>query len=319
MLDKPTLALSTCWNSSRHKNGYDMLLEARELGFEYVELSHGTRIVLVEGILQAVEEGVVKVSSTHNFCPLPMGINHAAPNLFEPSARQPQEHDQWLRHTKRSIDFTAKVGASAMVTHLGSVQFFWSNPARKIQRHLSDHEEIDPTTDEAYRKVLEKACAKLRNRMPAYWQQVQASLAEARAHALENGVSLGCENRERFEELPVDADFPSFLASLDQDGKNHCGYWHDTGHAALKEAMGLINHREQLEQNIDRLLGWHLHDVANGNDHQPIGHGEIDFEMISSFWKPEHRLTLELSPRTKTKHVKESRERVEALIAMRFG
>ena len=296
-----------------------MLVEARDLGFEYVELSHGTRIVLVEGILRAVEEGVVKVSSTHNFCPLPMGINHAAPNLFEPSARQPQEHDQWLRHTKRSIDFTAKVGASAMVTHLGSVQFFWSNPVRKIMRNLSHNEDIDPATDEQHRKILEKACLKLRNRMPAFWQQVQDSLEEVRMHALENGVSLGCENREKFQELPVDADFPEFLASLDKDGKNHCGYWHDTGHAELKSDMGMINHREQLEKNVDRLIGWHLHDVKDGDDHHPIGHGQIDFEMVSSFWRPEHRLTLELSPRTRSKHVAESRERVLELIEKRFG
>jgi sugar phosphate isomerase/epimerase len=296
-----------------------MLVEASEMGFEYVELSHGTRIVLVEGILRAVAEGVVKVSSTHNFCPLPMGVNHSAPNLFEPSARQVQEHDQWLRHTKRSIDFTAKVGASAMVTHLGSVHFFWSNPVKKVQRYLQHHPDIDPATDADYRKVLEKACLKLRNRMPAFWDQVQNSLEEVRVHALENNVKLGCENRERFQELPIDADFPAFLASLDKDEKNHCGYWHDTGHAALKEEMGLINHREQLEQNVDRLLGWHLHDVAEGDDHQPIGHGDIDFDMISSFWRPEHRLTLELSPRTKRAHVKESRQKVEAMIARRFG
>lgn len=296
-----------------------MLVEARDLGFEYVELSHGTRIVLVEGILRALEEGVVKVSSTHNFCPLPMGINHAAPNLFEPSARQPQEHDQWLRHTKRSIDFTAKVGAGAMVTHLGSVQFFWSNPVRKIMRNLRQNEDIDPATDEKHRKILEKACLKLRNRMPAFWQQVQDSLEEVRTHALENGVTLGCENREKFQELPVDADFPTFLAGLDKEGKSHCGYWHDTGHAELKADMGMINHREQLENNVDRLVGWHLHDVADGDDHHPIGHGQIDFDMVSSFWRPEHRLTLELSPKTRSKHVAESRQRVLELIEKRFG
>lgn len=296
-----------------------MLVEARDLGFEYVELSHGTRIVLVEGILRALEEGVVKVSSTHNFCPLPMGINHAAPNLFEPSARQPQEHDQWLRHTKRSIDFTAKVGSGAMVTHLGSVQFFWSNPVRKIMRNLRQNEDIDPATDEKHRKILEKACLKLRNRMPAYWQQVQDSLEEVRTHALENGVTLGCENREKFQELPVDADFPTFLAGLDKEGKSHCGYWHDTGHAELKADMGMINHREQLENNVDRLVGWHLHDVADGDDHHPIGHGQIDFDMVSSFWRPEHRLTLELSPKTRSKHVAESRQRVLELIEKRFG
>lgn len=296
-----------------------MLVEAREMGFEYVELSHGTRIVLVEGILRAVEEGVVKVSSTHNFCPLPTGINHSAPNLFEPSVSQSQEHDQWLRHTKRSIEFTAKVGANAMVTHLGSVHFFWTNPVRKIRRYQRANPDSDPMEDPKYRKVLEKACLKLRNRMPAYWQQVKDSLEEVRMHALEHGVFLGCENREKFQELPVDDDFPSFLAEMVKDEKNHCAYWHDTGHARLKELMGVIDHRKHLEQNVDNLLGWHLHDVADKDDHQPIGYGEIDFDMVSSFWRPEHKLTLELSPRVTPQHVKESRDKILELIEKRFG
>ncbi len=316
---KPILALSTCWNSYRHSDGYEMLVEAREMGFDYVELSHGTRIVLVEGILRAVQEGVVKVSSTHNFCPLPMGINHSAPNLFEPSVRQSQEHDQWLRHTKRSIEFTAKVGADAMVTHLGSVHFFWTNPVRKIRRYLHAHPDTKVAEDAAFRKVLEKACLKLRNRMPAYWDQVKQSLEEVRSHALEHGVTLGCENREKFQELPVDADFPAFLAELVKEGKSHCAYWHDTGHAALKQNMGLIDHREHLEQNVDRLIGWHLHDVADNDDHQPIGYGDIDFDMVSEFWRPEHKLTLELSPRVTPQHVKESRDRVTELITKRFA
>src|SRR5688500_17476089 len=71
---KPILALSTCWCSHRHQDGYAMLKEMTALGFEYVELSHGIRIPLVPGIIKAVEEGIVKISSTHNFCPLPTGI-----------------------------------------------------------------------------------------------------------------------------------------------------------------------------------------------------------------------------------------------------
>ncbi|MEY4005674.1 MAG: hypothetical protein RLZZ221_1770, partial [Verrucomicrobiota bacterium] len=86
-----------------------MAKEIASLGFEYAELSHGIRITLVPGILRAVEEGVIKITSTHNFCPLPAGISRAAPNLFQPSALDHKEHDQWLRHTKRSIDFAAQV------------------------------------------------------------------------------------------------------------------------------------------------------------------------------------------------------------------
>ena len=44
-----------------------MAKEIASLGFEYAELSHGIRITLVPGILRAVEEGVIKITSTHNF------------------------------------------------------------------------------------------------------------------------------------------------------------------------------------------------------------------------------------------------------------
>src|SRR5574343_531181 len=107
---KPVLALSSCWLSQRHQDGYEMLKEMAALGFEWVELSHGTRITLVPGILRGVEEGVIKVASCHNFCPLPTGINHSAPNLYTPSTKDARERDQWLRHSKRSLDFAAQVG-----------------------------------------------------------------------------------------------------------------------------------------------------------------------------------------------------------------
>ena len=314
---QPVLALSTCWNSYRHSDGYEMLAEAAEMGFEYAELSHGTRITLVPGILKAVEEGVIKISSTHNFCPLPTGITQSAPNLFEPSARQSQEHDQWLRHTTRSIEFTAQLGADLMVTHLGSVHFFWTNPARKIRHFFRLNPDVDVHEDAAYQKLLTKCCAKLRGRMTPYWEQVKASLEEIRTLAVEKNVRIACENREKFQELPVDDDFGAFFEELPTP--NTCGYWHDTGHAELKANMGLLNHRQHLTKNADRLLGFHLHDVADDDDHQPIGYGQIDFEMISSFWKPEHLLTLELSPRTTPQHVLESRDRVRELIAKRFG
>ena len=50
-------SFSTCWNSHRHSDGRAMLREIRDLGFEYAELSHGTRISLMPGILDALAEG----------------------------------------------------------------------------------------------------------------------------------------------------------------------------------------------------------------------------------------------------------------------
>lgn len=295
-----------------------MLHEIASLGFTHAELSHGIRIVLVPGILKAVEEGVIQISSTHNFCPLPAGVTQAAPNLFEPSQDEPREHEQWLRHTKRSLDFAAQVKARVLVLHLGSVKFWFFHPARKIQTYLRKNPDTKVATDARYQTVLRKACERMRGRMGPFWKQVQKSLGEISAYAQERGVALGCENREKFEELPIDDDFQALFEALGTNSP--CGYWHDTGHADIKQGLGLLDHRAHLEKNANRLIGFHLHDVSSGGkDHQAVGSGRIDFDMVSEFWKPEHALTLELSPRVSSEDVAASKTRIDALLARRFG
>lgn len=315
---KPTLALSTSWCSHRHQDGYEMLREMAGLGFEYVELSHGIRITLVPGVLRAVEEGVIKIASCHNFCPLPTGVMHAAPNLYVPSSRDRQEREQWLRHSRRSVDFAAQVGAKKLVLHLGSVEFFWFSPARKVERYLEAHPDLRPAEDGRYQKLLRSAMERMQGRKPVFWQNTQAGLAELLPYATQKGVALGFENREKFEELPLDADHPELMAAI--PAGLAAGYWHDTGHAHIKEGMGLLEHRAQLEKNAARAIGFHLHDVsADGHDHQPVGSGSIDFAMVSEFWRPENTLVIELSPRVDVAGVAESKRVVEQLIRHRFG
>lgn len=315
---KPIVALSSCWCSHRHTDGYAMLKEMAGLGFEWVELSHGIKIILVPGILKAVEEGVIKIASCHNFCPLPTGVNHAAPNLYMPSSLDARERDQWLRQSKRTVDFAQQVKAAKIVMHLGATEFFWFNPARKVEDYFEAHAGEDLANDAAYRKILAKALAKLKDRMPPYWANTQDGLRELLAYAESKGIKLGFENREKFEELPLDADHPALIEAMAKPGS--CGYWHDTGHAQIKQTMGLLNHQEHLEKNAPHAIGFHLHDVsAEGDDHQPIGSGKIDFEMISGFWRPEHTLVIELSPRLMVEEVLSSKKRVEQLVRARFG
>ena len=295
-----------------------MLCEIADLGFTHAELSHGVRIVLLPGVIRAVEEGVIKISSTHNFCPLPTGITQSAPNLFEPSVSDHREHEQWLRHTKRSLDFAQQVKSRVLVLHLGSVNFFWFNPAHKIKDFIRKNPTAPVPSDRNYQLVLAKACVRLRAKMVPYWQRVQSSIEEVRTYAFERGVKLGFENREKFEELPLDDDFETLISGL--PSPHSAGYWHDTGHADIKQSMGMLEHRLHLEKNSARLLGFHLHDVtADGKDHQPIGAGRIDFNMVSGFWRPEHLLTLELSPRVAVEDVMSSKSRIESLMTERFG
>lgn len=294
-----------------------MIKEMRGLGFEWIELSHGIRITLVPGILKAVEEGLIKVSSCHNFCPLPTGVSHAAPNLYMPSARDARERDQWMRHTKRTVDFAAQVKARRIVMHLGAVEFFWFNPARQVTGYADRHPGAKLAEDSSYKKVLEKSLAKLRGRMPEFWENTKQGMMALLPYAQERGLEFGVENREKFEELPLDSDHGELLTTLARPGV--VGYWHDTGHAHIKETMALLNHREHLAKMAPNLIGFHLHDVnADGEDHQAIGSGQIDFEMVSSFWRPGHTLVIELSPRMSVEEVLVSKRRVEELVAKRF-
>src|SRR5438105_3733054 len=85
------LSCSTCWNSDRHTNGRDMLQEILDLGFERVELGHGIRLSLMDGIQKFFDEGKVKFSSLHNFCPLPIEITRSAPDCYEFSSSRDTE------------------------------------------------------------------------------------------------------------------------------------------------------------------------------------------------------------------------------------
>ena len=113
------LSFSTCWNSSRHQDGEAMLQEILDLGFERVELGHGIRLSLMEGIQRRFNKGGLTISSLHNFCPLPIEITRAAPDCYQFSSTDARERERALRHTFQTIDFAQRFGARFVVLHLG--------------------------------------------------------------------------------------------------------------------------------------------------------------------------------------------------------
>jgi sugar phosphate isomerase/epimerase len=308
----PVIALSTCWNSPRHTDGYEMLAEIAALGFRDVELSHGIRLSLVPGIVRAVEEKLVRVRSTHNFCPLPPGVNSAAPNIFTPSSSDGRVVLQWQRYTRRSLDFARQVGASVMVAHLGDVEFGWMSPARAVNNHMHDRQ-ASPAVVEKLRAAAAECVAKGRKRKPPYWERLIANLEGILPAAREYGIQIGAENREKCDEMPFDDDFGALMARFGPDSGLAC--WHDTGHAHLKEKLGLVKHEEFLTANAARLAGFHVHDVKGLTDHLPPGRGEIDFEMIARFVQPHHLLVLELNPRLNPSEVVGARAFLEETFA----
>jgi sugar phosphate isomerase/epimerase len=281
-------SFSTCWNSQRHTDGRAMLREIRELGFEHAELSHGTRVSLMPGILDAVAAGEIKISSLHNFCPLPMGVNNSAPNLYQFSDERPRERELALKHTLKTIEFAARVKAPFVVLHSGSIEM--KNYTDKLLEMVGRGEKETPK----YKKL----CAELDKKRAAikdeYFGRVIELLKKILPIAEVHGVKLGIENRQALEELPIESDFQFLFHEIDSP---QLVYWHDTGHAQIKENLGFIRHASHLESLRDQLAGFHIHDVQfPGRDHCAPGSGTIDFAALKPMVKPEHIKVFEFSP-----------------------
>lgn len=265
-----------------------MLAEIRALGFEFAELSHGIRISLVPGILAAVDAGEIKISTLHNFCPLPIGVNHAAPNLFKFSSPDARERENAYRYSMKTIEMAERVKAKLVVIHYGAVEM--KDYTDKLLDMIEDGQRDSPKYEKICAEVMEKREDKKEKAM----QLANELLLRLADQAAVRGLLLGIENREALEELPFESDFTLFFKQLNHPNLR---YWHDTGHAQIKENLGFIHHGMHLESMASHLAGFHIHDVQYpGRDHCPPGTGKIDFKALAPFVKPDHIKVLELAP-----------------------
>jgi sugar phosphate isomerase/epimerase len=299
-------SFSTCWNSHRHTDGRAMLAEIRALGFEYAELGHGVRLTLVEGIQQAVAAGEIKISSLHNFCPLPVGVMHASPDYYLPSSLHDQERQLAVRHTIRTIDFAASLGAKAVVLHLGVVGM--RNRTRKLLEMMAEGRAEKPR----FFRRREKALLVRERKRGPYLDRVFRSLDEIVPRARDAGVRLGIETRLRLEEIPDSDETAEITARF---GPETVAYWHDVGHAQVKENLGLTTHEFLLKRFCDKTAGMHLQDFAPPEfDHLPPECGTFDFQRLTPFVKPGMVFAWEIHPQTPADQIGENFKRAHEIL-----
>jgi sugar phosphate isomerase/epimerase len=290
-------SLSTCWNSHRHTDGRAMLQEVRDLGFDYAELGHGTRISLLPGILEAVDSGLIRISTLHNFCPLPMGVTRAAPNVFQFSSADPRERDNAFRHTIKTLEFATRVGARLVVLHLGSIEI--KDASDRLADLIKQGQRETPRYERLLQEIIDKRETKKEGAVGRAYELLHRLAPEAE----KRGLKLGIENRDGVAEIPLESDFHLLFREFTSPAV--C-YWHDTGHAQVKENLGFIQHAMHLESYADRLGGFHVHDVEfPDHDHRPPGQGMINFESLRPWVKPETLKVFEFSPTLTPEEVRE--------------
>ena len=293
------LALSTCWHADQTTEGESLLRGAAELGFSAVELGHNTRYSLWPGILAAHRRaGMPRIAVLHNFCPVPVEVLRPHPNVYEFSDPRSEARRMAERRTLETLEAAVAVGAKLVVLHLGSAG------SRRLVGELEALANAEGITSSAY---IQKKIDTVRTMEEAFaeaWPRVEEILLRLGDKAGAMGLRLGLECREGLWEIPPDDFWEVVLKKLPAPA---FGYWHDFGHAAAKDSLGLIDHEQHLRRLAPRLIGAHLHDYSpEKGDHLPLGQGSIDFSRLLPLLPKNAHVSLELSPDVSAEDVRGS-------------
>ncbi|OGW75737.1 MAG: hypothetical protein A2Z72_02450 [Omnitrophica bacterium RBG_13_46_9] len=274
MTDLSSYSLSTAWNYRKHRDAKGMADEIKSLGFDSVELNFALTESQVNDFVKLRDSGYIKISSTHNFCPLPNGAEPsiASPEYYSLSSLEDNERSLAVKFTKRSMDIAKRLGAPALVLHLGSLRI--KDRTTKLFTALNRSE-----LEKAKREALHERTMQAK----PFLDKAKESLEDLLRYAERIDLSIALENRYYIRELPSLEEFKIIFELFDS---KHLGYWHDTGHAQIYENLYIHKHEDYLEALSNNLIGVHLHDIIMFDDHRAPGCGEFDFKRLRPYLKP---------------------------------
>ena len=281
--------ISTSWLSGRSANAEGMLAALKNLDVSGIELSYRISEDLYQQIKDPLKRSGLNVVSVHNYFPIPSARaeSKGGGDLFLLSSSDPEERQNAIRFTTKTIEHAGELGAAAVVLHCGAVEM--DHKMQVLFKYFSSNQ---LGSEEAQIFIRNKLKERDR-RKPEHLENLWYSLDRLLPVAEKQGVLLGLENRYHYHELPGPDDFGAIFANYKGAP---IGYWHDTGHAHANEALGLISEGALLQSFSDQLIGIHLHDAIGLDDHIPPGCGEIDFKALKPFLKTDTIKVIELKP-----------------------
>jgi len=291
------LGISTCWWHNKFFQGDEIVSDILELGLEGVELEYRITNSIYQQMKPQLNK-TLKVLSIHNFFPKPEERTHekGSGDLFLLSSTDRDERSAAVKYSIRTIEHASDLEARAVILHLGHVDM--PNPVESFRElHLSgktnQSESLAFISEQ--RRIRENAHVK-------NLDAVLFSLEKLNREAEQKGVSLGIENRYHFHEIP---DFEEIGTILREFEGGSIRYWHDVGHAAVQENLGILRQKDLLDAYSEKMIGMHLHDVRGLDDHFSPGQGEIEYGEIRPFIKPDLVKVLEINSKVERKELQE--------------
>jgi len=302
------LAFSTNWNVSRHHDGATIVSEILAMGFDTIELGHGMSVSQLHGIREAFNKGGFGVVSVHNFCPMPVEIPVDNPDCYEFTSHRPQERERALKLTRQTMETAAEFGARFVVLHLGRIQSL-----RGMTDRLLSQLRVKGASDRAYCRAKLEAVRKREEVSEGYLNRVIAALEPLIEEAAKRNLTLVVENRSDFEAVPTERELLELLRHFDSP---HFRYWHDFGHAQMRESLGLLDHAQWLGEVAPYAAGAHLQDARwPDEDHLIPFEGEIPFDHLVPILSSSLPYVLELSRKATPETIRASVARWKSLFS----
>ena len=251
------LAVSTNWNSSRHERGEAIIDDILSLGVRHAELGYKLSLSQTDGISQRVKGGEITIVSVHSYCPVPMGAPSGHPELFNPASRPEGERRMAVTQLSRNIEFAADLGAARLVVHAGRIKM------HSISRQLMDLSDAGQRHSKPFERRFQKLMRKRERKIQPYLEALRRSLDALLPRAEAAGVALCLETMPSWETLPCETEFLELSAHYNSP---FLRYWHDIGHAMIRNHLGFIDHRRWAERMLPYMAGVHIHQSDGPTD-----------------------------------------------------
>jgi len=300
------LGISSVYYSKQIDDGARLLDELAALEFDGIELEYRVRPETLRQMGKRPGRDI-PVLSVHAFFPNPVGAGEegSGANAYLFSSPDRQERDTAVRFGVATLEAADRVGARAVVLHLGRVPVAQELLAE--YRRLASAE--GPPTPALLEAVAAVLAARQRLREP-HLDAVLRSVERLNREALRRGLLLGIENRFHPHEIPLHDEAGLILREFDGGAVR---YWHDVGHALNHQRLGIGTQDAWLAAYGSRLAGTHLHDIRGGQDHLAPGTGEADFAAILRHLSADAIKILEIRPNVPREELLAARDLLRSL------
>lgn len=268
------LAISTLWNALKQSDGTALYDELKDLGFDHIALSRHLTIEQIEQIKSTfLDIGQSPPCCIQNFCPILSGTiqTELEEDIILLSSLDNDERKEAVRKTVDTMQLATEMEIPIVILRLGKVDTY---DRSYLMKDLYEYGERE---FEAFSKKVTEATEWRKRKESKHRDAVMRSLDELNERALKMELSIAIENRPHYYQIP---NFDEVSLLFDEFYGSPMRYWHDVGHAAYQEKLGLCWSHEWLEMYSEHLIGVTLHDLQDLEFHYPPGTGDIEWDTV---------------------------------------